>query len=414
MLRLANPVRRISGIAAVSVFAAVLGACVAVPRSGETLAWDEEVVLRSGERLSAHRTVYGTVPAGRSTPTLEQTIAFDLNGRRFEWTDESPFATGLAGVLENVNGEPVIVMPVYKWRACYKHAFPQEGLVAFRFRGGKWLRVPIAELPKDLKVNLLTDTHPVRHDYKGKTIYPETKVRAESSYRGSAPKQGALLEDLARYYSQLEEACGQMRPFPELDAARERIGQAEQNATVIRAVVLSVSTTPDRVTSDSPIQHKGQPTEVGSLGPSCRGIVEAMHPLHKWSGNGIGYARNPIGAQMLVRTTTAPTKGNSILFDGYPRDSVACDEKTILLIRRRDTENLLIDRFSHDGRLLGAYRIVLPGASKFAYGPRTPELWVGPDAKGDLAITIADYTRSPEGYLIYLLRATYKASLPAR
>jgi hypothetical protein len=373
---LAIPVRRISGIAAVSVLAAVLSACAA-GRGRE--AWDEEVVLRSGERLSAHRTV--TV----RPRTLEQTIAFDMNGRRVEWSDEGPLGTVHAAILENVNGEPVIVMPIYKWRACYKHAFPQEGLVALRFRAGKWLRAPIAELPKDLKVNLRSND-----------------------------KQGALLEDLSRYYSQLEEACGQMRPFPELEAARERIGQAEQSATVIRAVVLSVSTAPDRVSSDSPIQHKGQPTEVGSLGPSCRGIVEAMHPLHKWSGNELGYARNPIGAQMLVRTTTAPTKGNSILFDGYPQDSVACDEKTILLIRRRDTENLLIDRFSPDGTLLGAYRIVLPGASKFAYGPRTPELWVGPDGKGDLAITVADYTRSPEGYSIYLLKATYKARLPAR
>ena len=378
------PARRISGIAVVSVLAAVLSACVSL-RGNETRAWDEEVVLRSGERLSVHRTVtmwprWEPIKAHFMGGGIkETTIAFDMNRRRVEWIgddSDSPVA------LDIVNGEPVVVVPVSTWGPCYKYAFPQEGLVALRFRGGKWSRMPLAELPKDMKVNLI--------------------------------KQGAVLHELSGYYSG---ACVGIKPppNPEWNEAGERNRHAEQNAALIQAEVVSRTTTPETVTPEMLARYKGRWTGSGRLAPSssCKGIVDQIQVLEEWVPNPIGHETRRVGYELLVRTPTGSTQKIQIPdASNAPLDSVVCNQKLIFAIRRRDKASLIVHAFRQDGGLIGAYRISLTAELDFWYGYYSwPELWAIPDDKGALLITVAQDSYATNGVRTSK-QAIFKATMP--
>lgn len=400
------PARRISGIAVVSVLAAVLSACVSV-RGNETLAWDEEVVLRSGERLSVHRAVTmwprwepvkGQYMGGG---IKENTIAFDMNRRRVEWIgddSDTPY------ILEIVNGEPVVVIPVNTWGPCYKYAFPQEGLVALRFRGGQWSRMPIAELPKDMKVNLLGGSTAFSTSTTGRQLIRRQEQRLEAI--ASSPMQGAVLDALSRYHSQLEGACVRIKPppNPEWNEAGERNRHAEQNAALIQAEVISRTTTPETVTPDMRLAPSS----------SCKGVVDQFRVLEEWVPNPIGHETRRVGYELLVRTPTGGTQKIQIPdASNATMHSVVCSQKSIFAIRRRDKANLIIHAFRQDGGLIGAYRVALTAESDFWYGYFSwPEIWAVADDQGALAITVAQLSYATNGVFTIKQKAIFKAKMP--
>jgi hypothetical protein len=287
-------------------------------------------------------------------------------------------------------------------------------LVAFRFRGGQWSRMPIADLPKDMKVNLLGGLHGVQHEYNGKTIDRQTRTRLEAIT--SSPRQGAVLDELSRYYSQLEGACVRIKPppNPEWNEAGERNRHAEQNAALIQADVVSVTTTPETGTPDMLARYKGRWTGSGHLGPSCKGIVDQIQVLEEWVPNPIGHERRRVGYELLVRTARGSTQKIQIPdASNATMHSVVCSEKLIFAIRLTDKANLIIHAFRLDGGLIGAYRVALTAESDFWYGYYGwPELWAIPDDKGVLAITVAQLSYATNGVGTIKQKAIFKAKMP--
>ena len=57
-------------------------------------------------------------------------------------------------VLDFVDRAPVIVLRVTGFESCTEFDFPNEDLVALRYESGRWSRIPVAELPEDLRANV--------------------------------------------------------------------------------------------------------------------------------------------------------------------------------------------------------------------------------------------------------------------
>lgn len=217
---------------AVALFGTALCVQAAIPFTSKTLTWDEDVMLANGKLLSVHRTAtfgpdeWFRPGKGRLT---EQTISFESNGQRIKWKNSERYFFYLPQIFDFANGMPIIVMPVHSWPACFKYDFPLEGFVAFGYKGGRWNRIAAADLPNDLKVNLLPETYAVQNWYKGKRV---TVAEKEETNQRNGTKQGQPLSDASRVYAGYKQACIRMRPPPDkdLDDARQRNASAERDA----------------------------------------------------------------------------------------------------------------------------------------------------------------------------------------
>ena len=155
-----------------------LYAMAGFPFMSETVSWNEEVLLSNGQRLLVHRdAIYGPDEWGRSgRGRLEkQSIHFSLNGKKVKWeNDDEWFFDYMPDILDVVGSTPFLVIPIHEWAPCNKYDFPQEGLVAFAFKNEIWKRIPLVELPANLKVNLLRSARDIRYgkEYRDKLITP--------------------------------------------------------------------------------------------------------------------------------------------------------------------------------------------------------------------------------------------------
>ncbi|CAN7341698.1 hypothetical protein [Massilia sp. LjRoot122] len=391
----------------------------------KTVSWNEDVLLGNGQMLQIHRTVtYGPDEWGRSGrgPLKEQTIRFARDGHRVEWKskDRWPIAY-MPDILDFASGMPVLVMPVQGWGPCNKYGFPPEGLVAFAYKQGRWDRIATVDLPKELKVNLLRSTQEIKYgkEYKDKRITPSDKQALERSDWGYT-KQGQSLSDASKLYADYEDSCVQMRPPPDkqLEKLRQRNSDAERNASTISALVLSVDTEPESVTSKMFLSQKGVWTGAGYLTGSCKGIVEKIEPLRQWVGDKYGNRSELIGYQLLLQV--APADKKKVQIEDASRaqmQSVVCDQSTIFVVRRQNKENLIIHRFGHNGDLVDAFRVAIPDTAKVVRDPDWGTLWtVIPDGKGSLSMSVADYTYPSTASLGGTIKrkVNYAVHLPAR
>jgi hypothetical protein len=390
-----------------------------------TISWDEDVTLRSGQLLPVKRTAtIGPDGGGRAGKgnLKRTTIAFTYNGKRIEWTNENTWPIWyMPDILEIVNGEPVIFMPVHRWVPCYKHGFPQEGLIAFRLQDKQWLRTPVGEFPQDLEVNLLRSTHAIQYwsEYKDRRIGAKEKIQLErdSSW---GPKQGTPISEVVQFYSTIEESCARMRPppNPQLDETRQRNTDAETNAATIHADVVSVGTESELVSKEMFVEQRGQWTGVGYLNVSCKGIVERIEPVRQWSGDENEYGSRLVGYQLIL--LKAPIDKKRVPIHEASRaqmQCVVCDHTTIFVVRRKDKDNLIVHRFSHSGELQDAVRIFLPDTAKVVPGSDWGTLWtVIPGAKGNLAMLVVDYSYPQVENLGGTIRrkVSYAVRLPVR
>ena len=277
-----------------------------------TTVWEEDVLLRSGQVLPIKRTqTIGPdefFRAGRGL-LLKQTIAFKHDGKSVKWTYDVVWPIHYKpDLLDIVDGEPVVVMPVYREEPCEKYGFPKEGMAAFRYRGKRWTQVSVGELPADLKVNLLLHTHPIQHrpEYKGKRIDLDAK-RSLDRIVHWGPKPGSTLAEAGRFYSDIEDACLRMRPppDPQLDADRQRNREAELSAVTVRAEVLAFTEVPEPVDKAVRDRVLGRPTGYGDIRDSCKGVVDRIQPSRAWSDGGKGFQSWSVGLDLVLEMAVA-------------------------------------------------------------------------------------------------------------
>jgi hypothetical protein len=180
--------------------------------------WSEEVALRDGQTLrvggAVTREMDEWLRDGKG-PVREIEMSFDVNGQRVTWKRERRGFSVYPAALDFVDRAPVIVLHVSGFESCTEFDFPKEGLVALRYEGGRWSRVPIAQLPEDLRAN----------------------VQMQSTWR---TLQGPTLPELIIRNQKNSDACIRIRPppDPQRDAMRARAVQAEAQARTVVATLI--------------------------------------------------------------------------------------------------------------------------------------------------------------------------------
>lgn len=366
-----------------------------LPFLSETVSWDEDVLQTDGQVLSVRRSAtyqedaYGRSGRGRMT---EQTIRFSYNGRNIRWenNDLSPIVH-MPEILEVVNDMPVLVLPVVRWGPCETYGFPQEGLVAFGYRKGRWDRIALSDLPRELRVNLLRSTHAIRYwdEYKGRRITPSDKKNLERSGWGST-KQDQSISEASKFYSDMDDSCARMRPLPNpgLAALKKKNADAEREAQTIVATLTTSSTAPQQISAESFSKAKGQWTGFGYLTAACKGVVERVEGIREYRDGG---AWHLIGYTLVLTTgNLVPIEQFNLTFFQAPAalESITCDAREIYTLKRPRGEQLLVHRFTHTGSLIGAVRIILPALPEGKW----LELWDVVPANTGLHFSLGSYS----------------------
>lgn len=358
------------------------------------ISWSEEVSLRDGRVLPVERTAaFGVDESGKRFSRLS--ISFNTDDGHVSWKEETKWPiTYMPDILDFVDRDPVVVLPVHRFGPCYEYGFPQEGLIAYRYQKGKWSRIDIKELPQTLMVNLLRSTHAIQHwaEYKDKTIDLTAKKTLEKQSWG--PKQDTTIADASRFYADLEESCIRMRPLPDAkrDAARERNAEAETHAVTINATLGSVISAPREITGKDYLDAHGIWTGAGYLTGSCGGIIDKLETVREWQGDSNSYRSDLVGYRLVLSSKAAEKIQIDIPMNRALMERIICDEKTIYAIRRLNGDTLIAHRFSHLGGLFDAIKIILPEADKINPSPNWADLWEVELNENKLVIVLANYT----------------------
>jgi hypothetical protein len=369
--------------------------------------WDENVLMSNGQEITVHRTRLVQFDA-------KPTIRFSFNGKKIKWNVDGEWPNiEMPDILDVVNGIPVVLVTVQKWWGCYKYGFPKEQLVAFGYKDGRWDRIDVAELPKSLKVNLIRS---LREDdrkalYRDKPIPVSEKVGLEGPF--IHPAQGEYLSKVIEDYRDSEEACWRMRPpEPAVAQVLQRGAVVERNAPTLAAEVSAVSNTPEKITKESERRERG----LWNIGPSCSGIVERARDIHLWTVDEKTHQGHLIGYELNIRTSAGEKKTIQMSASIDARlETLVCDQRTIVAVRREHKGALIIYRLNRGGDLIDVYRITLPDAPGYRYGSEWPWLWtVVQEVKDELLITLADHkdpVKSGDDATIEQ-KVTYKVKLP--
>lgn len=369
------------------------------PWSKDTTSWDEEVLLRDGRVLVVHRSVtYGpeNFPPSGVGPLLGQSISFSLGGQRIEWISNEKWPIAYTpDILDIVDGDPVIVMPVYRFGPCKKYAFPQEGMIAFAFRRNRWEAVPVTKLPAGLKVNVWGRTAAVRQldEYKDKKIDLAEK-RAYSAHVQADPRLGVPLADAVKYYARVEDSCARIQPLPDpqFDDARRRNASAETNARTLVASITDTSEGPRSVSKADYQSANGVYKGDSRVSTKCNGIVKSVEPIRVFDGRGDWNLR---GYQVITSGgTKIPIEQPNLKNLQVPAqlEQIMCDGTRIYVIRRANKGTLMVHRFGHSGELVDAHRITLADIEKAVPGNQWGDLWGVEIADGQFSFAIAKYT----------------------
>jgi len=362
-----------------------------------TISWKESVNLISGESLAIERSVtFGPswiIKRGEGS-IKSQKILFTYKGEKIVWaTDETWPTQYLPLSLEIVDGDPVVLMPVDSWRPCYKYNFPPEGIIAFQSHAGKWKESSAQGLSKEIRVNLVQSYHALRYykDFKPDLIGESEKKFMERYVVG--PKQHSTLAEVIAHQQHPEDACIKIRPpaNPEMEEARQQNADAERNAKLIDAELVSTSEEPEIITGEMWRQQIGMSHNIGRWSKQCQGVVNRVEFLDSYSGNGNQYSSGLSSYQITLENPP----NTKIQIEEISRGQfqfVECDQEYIYVVRRSDKEGLIIHRFEHGGSLVDALRIKLPNIGDLSSGGQWGWLWLlASNNNQDITLSIVDY-----------------------
>lgn len=138
---------------------------------GNTMSWKEEVLLHDGQIIVAERFYnLGEYPAleSRERAAMDETVTFSLpsTNKRITWKtdfrDTVPEPNGLNLLLLDVVKEvPYIATYPAGCIAYNKWKRPNPPYIVFKYQGGEWQQIPLAEFPSALsKTNVIVGRPP--------------------------------------------------------------------------------------------------------------------------------------------------------------------------------------------------------------------------------------------------------------
>ena len=121
--------------------------------------WKEEVLLHDGTKMVIERTVErgGRHEVGQKPPYKEQRLSFTVPGtnQSITWEDHYSQDLGMANflpmALDVVGGTPYLVAYPMGCLSYNKWGRPNPPYVIFKYQDKEWKRIPLQELPAEIK-----------------------------------------------------------------------------------------------------------------------------------------------------------------------------------------------------------------------------------------------------------------------
>jgi hypothetical protein len=180
---------KITGIAKLGLLLLLtfaVSACAGLPDiSGKS--WKEEVLLHDGSKIIVTRTVDrgGRHEVGQKPPYKEQTLTFTMPGTKQEITWEDKFSEDLGSanflpMLLDVSNDIVYLVANPMGCLSYnKWGRPNPPYVIFKYLDKEWQRIPMQELPVEIKTpNLIFSMPDVMVEKSGKSFMTAEMIRA--------------------------------------------------------------------------------------------------------------------------------------------------------------------------------------------------------------------------------------------
>ena len=155
--------------------------------------WKEEVLLHDGSRIIVERTVErgGRHEIGQQPPYKKQSLLFAMPAAKQEiiWKDDFSEDVGSANFLPMLldirNGTAYLVVLPMGCLSYNKWGRPNPPYVVFKYQGSDWQRIPLQELPAEIKTPNLIFSDPDNVVKKiGKNLIPaDTIQQIISRYR---------------------------------------------------------------------------------------------------------------------------------------------------------------------------------------------------------------------------------------
>jgi hypothetical protein len=184
---------------------------------GET-SWKEEVLLHDGSKIIINRSVArgGRHEIGQKPPFKEQSIVFDMPGtnQRVRWEDKFSEDLGMANFLPMLLdvskdvaylvASPMGCLSYNKWGR------PNPPYVVFKYDEKGWLRIPLKELPPEIKTpNLIFSMPDIEVERAGTRFITAEKIKTiisgykqpeyKTILREPYPGAGSGCEELIKY-----------------------------------------------------------------------------------------------------------------------------------------------------------------------------------------------------------------------
>jgi hypothetical protein len=168
------------------VLAAVsLSACAGLPFTGGS-SWREEVLLHDGRTLIVERSIVrrGRHEIGQSPPIGEQTIRFIMpdTHQTITWKDQYSEDLGMANflplALDIHHGVAYLIANPMGCLSYNKWGRPNPPHVVFKYNKNEWQRIPMEELPAEIKMpNLISSAPDVEVEKSGKRFMSAEMIK---------------------------------------------------------------------------------------------------------------------------------------------------------------------------------------------------------------------------------------------
>lgn len=169
--------------------------------------WKEEVLLHNGQKIIVKRSVErgGRHETGQQPPIKEQSLAFALPVTNEDVTWKTMFSEdiGLADfkpiLLDIVQGKAYIVTTPMGCLSYNKWGRPNPPYVLFKHEGKEWKRIPLQELPAEIKTPNLIISDPDNEAEKiGKNLIPAETIKRLNGELTQPEYKTILREPLAK------------------------------------------------------------------------------------------------------------------------------------------------------------------------------------------------------------------------
>lgn len=170
-------------------FVSIFGACVSAEAGllgfgGDS--WKEEVLLHDGSKMIVERTVErgGRHEIGQKPPYNKQSLSFTLPGtnQTITWEDHYSQDIGSANflpmVLDIFGSTPYLVVSPMGCLSYNKWSRPNPPYVIFQYQSKEWKRIPLQELPAEIKTpNLIFSSPDIEVEKFGKRFIPADMIK---------------------------------------------------------------------------------------------------------------------------------------------------------------------------------------------------------------------------------------------